>query len=550
MGSTGIIPPDIQFQPQTMPDLGQPDAPLPTLAPDPTQQLENVAARAPGQLGQSLQNLQQQATQQQQPQQPQQPDALASIQQDLVNRYQQNALPPARGGQVKRLLSNFIGSMAHGLLPVEQNPEFQRHQALQDLVNVSQAQSLAGLRDAQTQNLQLVTRAMPDGTQIQIPQAHVATFDAAMAKGYEANQKPLDLNDLIGRTVYGAVQQGRDPNTDPVVQQLLQVQKGLQKPPADTVALQKENFMTGIQPAIAANEITPPMLTDVRQLVTGIQRSKAIPPSAKPQLVSYLLANNTPASTGTNAQVKITLEQQAKSGNAVYAFDPHAQQTILTTAGDAQERALQAVRPVKEADIRNDTHDTRVLNDVASKSNNLMAAAGALDQNADQRARIAWAMGQADKDNQFRIGAFGANIPTTWMNNLLHSSNMSGATQATRDYVTAVLSLREASMGLQKVLTGSARANEAQINALQATVPALETDSSFARQKMGAFVQNIEMLRQGIPKIPGVDSIPISGAQAGNTPGVNLTPPKAADAGMKWQHRTINGNTEWRQVPQ
>lgn len=29
-----------------------------------------------------------------------------------------------------------------------------------------------------------------------------------------------------------------------------------------------------------------------------------------------------------------------------------------------------------------------------------------------------------------------------------------------------------------------------------------------------------------------------------------LTPPKTADAGMKWQHRTVDGKTEWRQVKQ
>ena len=86
---------------------------------------------------------------------------------------------------------------------------------------------------------------------------------------------------------------------------------------------------------------------------------------------------------------------------------------------------------------------------------------------------------------------------------------MSGASQLTRDYVVNSLSLREAAMGMQKVLTGSARSNEAQIDALQATIPGLETDSALARQKLGAFTQNIDLLRQGILRIPGLDVVPI-----------------------------------------
>jgi len=35
---------------------------------------------------------------------------------------------------------------------------------------------------------------------------------------------------------------------------------------------------------------------------------------------------------------------------------------------------------------------------------------------------------------------------------------------------------------------------------------------------------------------------------AGVTEGGGIQPPKEADAGMKWQHRTINGKTDWRQV--
>lgn len=64
-------------------------------------------------------------------------------------------------------------------------------------------------------------------------------------------------------------------------------------------------------------------------------------------------------------------------------------------------------------------------------------------------------------------------------------------------------------MGLQRVLTGTARANEAQIQALRATQPGFERDSALARQKLTSFTQNIDMRRQGIPRMPGLDVVPI-----------------------------------------
>ena len=112
----------------------------------------------------------------------------------------------------------------------------------------------------------------------------------------------------------------------------------------------------------------------------------------------------------------------------------------------------------------------------------------------------------ADRDDQYRLGVFGTSIPTQWFNNLINSENAWGLNQKGRDYVVALLSLREASMGMQRLLTGTARANETQIKALQATLPGVEPDANLVLQKMGAFTQNIHMLQQGFL---GIDVIPI-----------------------------------------
>ena len=211
----------------------------------------------------------------------------------------------------------------------------------------------------------------------------------------------------------------------------------------------------------------------------------------------------------STALAKAQIAAMGKLAATGYAFDPSTNQTVLTSGAEAQQKGFIAFRPVKETDIRKDTLDSKILNDVAVKSNNVMKASLALDQDEEQRGVIAWAIDTASKDQQFKVGAFGTQIPSQWFNNLLNSASMTRASQQTKDYIISVLSLREASMGMQRLLTGSARSNESQIQALQATLPGLETDSGLALQKMQNFTQNLDMLRQGLPKLPGITSVPL-----------------------------------------
>jgi hypothetical protein len=194
----------------------------------------------------------------------------------------------------------------------------------------------------------------------------------------------------------------------------------------------------------------------------------------------------------------------------VYAYDPTQKATVLTTQAQATQSGMQAIRGVKETDIRRDTANTRVLNDVAAKANNVMTYASAMDSwNPMEKQAVANILSSTGKDANLEIGAFGTRFPTATINAMMKSESWHALSPQARNYVTSVLSLREASMGLQRVLTGTARANESQINALQATLPGYEIESGVVRQKLGAFTQNIDMLRQGIPRIPGIDVVPV-----------------------------------------
>ncbi|HEX3642349.1 MAG TPA: hypothetical protein VHV10_13745 [Ktedonobacteraceae bacterium] len=202
---------------------------------------------------------------------------------------------------------------------------------------------------------------------------------------------------------------------------------------------------------------------------------------------------------------------QAAAGQLGYAYDPKNDQTVAVTADEAKAQGLTTFRKVNQTQISGDTHNASVLNDVSSKTNAVIQSASALDQNGKQRDIISWALG----DNGIKIG-FGDHLALPMdalVNNSLNSRNMGQASDQTKNYIIGILSLREAAMGMNRVLTGSARASESQIKALQATLPGYDANSGVALQRLRSFAQNVDQLRKPIPVIPGVPRTPITFGQ-------------------------------------
>lgn len=205
----------------------------------------------------------------------------------------------------------------------------------------------------------------------------------------------------------------------------------------------------------------------------------------------------------------------------VYAYDPSQGRTIFTSRADAQDRGLQGLRKVTETNIRADAHDSAVLNDIALKSNNMRQAAVAMDDKSWTQAAL--------------VAKYLADNPNTTLQGLERSTVMKNLTPQARSYVIANYSLRESSMGLQKVLTGSARANETQINALMNTLPGVEPNSQIVNQKLDAFTQNLDTIRKSLPILPGIPEI-ASGTQQTATPQSHVFSVSA------WQRANPNGD--------
>ncbi len=186
-----------------------------------------------------------------------------------------------------------------------------------------------------------------------------------------------------------------------------------------------------------------------------------------------------------------TPAEQNQGTEVVRGFDKNGR-PVLTSEADARAQGLTKVTKASDKDIDSARTHTVVLNDMQAKLNDVVSTSKALDQDVEQRAIIAKALG--DQKNT----TFGA---------LVGAGVLSKATPATKDYIQSVLSLRESALGLPKEITGGSRVSEVQSSALWATLPsAASLDSRYALGQAKKFQANIDRLWgrvdnfQGLPR--------------------------------------------------
>ncbi|MCU1302372.1 MAG: hypothetical protein JWQ87_2656 [Candidatus Sulfotelmatobacter sp.] len=472
-----------------------------------TSDLENQAQNAPGQLGQALQSQQQNLQNQQQPS-PQQPadDPLAPVLDSMVQRrselMQQTA--PSPSGGVKGMLSNFFKGMGGSMMtqagmasPQQQLQDLDNHiatltNARSDYLN---SQTNAQLRQAQTQNLN--RPLTPElAASIGHPELSGQVVAPDVMQSISSENRGKEAADINAQT-----------RADALKESTPQIQMPLDQKTADLLNIPSQFVGKNLSAADWK-------LIDSRSQALGYQKQDMGFDGPKGGIWMMDRAGNplhqiTPVSE-SNRATKLA----AGGGAAVYAYNPVSKSTLLTTMAQAQAGGMQAVRPVKESDIKNDQHDIRVLNDLATKANAVYQSAGVMDTK--------------DFANALGVARYLSDHPNTTSDSLINSAVLAGLSPAAQKYVINTLSLRESSMGLQKVLTGSARSNETQLRALLATLPGLEGNGAISRQKLDAFTQNVDLLRQGIPRIPGMDVVPVqrgNGSQSLSPGQVQVTDP-------------------------
>ncbi len=88
---------------------------------------------------------------------------------------------------------------------------------------------------------------------------------------------------------------------------------------------------------------------------------------------------------------------------------------------------------------------------------------------------------------------------------MLQSENLRSLSPAARDQLVAYRNALEALTGYSRVLTGSGRSSDKTMELQAQTLPDPSiTDRDFAMRSLNAFRQNLQVVGQGLPNIPGV----------------------------------------------
>jgi len=193
--------------------------------------------------------------------------------------------------------------------------------------------------------------------------------------------------------------------------------------------------------------------------------------------------------------------KQALEGNVkpVYAIDPKTGAKSLMSQTDGQRAGMMTI-PVTEKQVGDDVMLINRLGDVRQKiaryEDALQKDVGFTDRSAIQHLL---------ESDQFKMGAFGTQIPVDYVNKLADQFHIHNLSPEARDQIIAYYNAREALIGYQRVLAGSARSSDSQMQLQEQTLPSpATTDKDFSRRSLGQFKENLAIVGQGLPKIPGV----------------------------------------------
>ena len=199
------------------------------------------------------------------------------------------------------------------------------------------------------------------------------------------------------------------------------------------------------------------------------------------------------------AQTRMAMEGMAKP---VYAYDPRTDSTKLMSQTEALQAGMRAIRPVTAKEVSEDTMLNNRLADVHQKIAEYEQALQKPISGKDQ-SNLAALLGT----HGIKVGAFGTEIPMDRLNSALNKENLSGLSANARDQLVAYRNAREALTGYTRVLTGSGRSSDKNLELQEQTLPDPSiTDPDFSTRALGAFKQNLHVVGQGLPELPGIKS--------------------------------------------
>jgi hypothetical protein len=193
--------------------------------------------------------------------------------------------------------------------------------------------------------------------------------------------------------------------------------------------------------------------------------------------------------------------------DAVYAHTPDGQ-VIYTSRDQAPPRSI--VQKVSPKQAEEDQERSNRLDDVEKKMNDYKDSMRVPISSSDQTA-----IGTLEQ--KFGLDFHGMSIDLGKLTSM-QAAGQSVLSPQAQDRLIAYRQAQEAINGYQKVLTGSGKASDKAMELNLATVPAPNDNETYAAKAIDAFMENIPIIRQGMPKFPKAPATPAS------TPKVPLTP--------------------------
>jgi hypothetical protein len=241
--------------------------------------------------------------------------------------------------------------------------------------------------------------------------------------------------------------------------------------------------------------------------------NKEIAIATNPQIQAGKAAT---AAAEARATQPYKIEQAAAEGKArqliqgmtepVYAYVQQAggqPQKTLMSKTDALQAGIKTMLPVTEKEVGEDTMLINRLSDVHQKISRYENAMQNWNMNASDRAAVQ-RLTQSDK---FKLGIWGAEVPVDEFNKAidqLHIKNLSGPA---RDALVAYYNAHEAMVGYNRVLSGSGKSSDKALQLQGDTLPDISTaDHDMATRGFRDFKENLNVVGQGLPSIPGVKS--------------------------------------------
>lgn len=196
-------------------------------------------------------------------------------------------------------------------------------------------------------------------------------------------------------------------------------------------------------------------------------------------------------------------EKLSKMDDPVYAFDTKTKRTILTTRGEAIKGGMTVPRKVSETQVSKDASLASQLGDVQTK---IEEYRNTFDVNDTPLTKSELYTIGALQDEMNADSLHGIPLPSSasGFSAMIKAKNLDNLSARAMKRVIAYSNAIESLVGYKTVLSGSSRASDKSMELAAKTLPPPGAPADFGISSIDAFRQNLHVLNQRVPVLPGI----------------------------------------------